>query len=127
MLLTIDIACSKPIYQQIAEGVRFLIASGRLKEGVLLPSVRQLANDLSVNLNTVATAYRELQEEGLLTIRPGSGCVVAARKVTDARPAELRKPLRSALAQFVLAGLNPKQIRSIVEQELRDLAKEGRL
>ena len=127
MLLTIDIADSKPIYQQIAEGVRLLIASGDLKEGVLLPSVRQLANDLGVNLNTVATAYRELQDEGLLAIRPGSGCVVAARKVADAKPAELRKPLRSALAQFVLAGLNAKQIRSIVDQELRDMVKEGRL
>jgi GntR family transcriptional regulator len=127
MLLTIDIADSKAIYQQIADGVRLLIASGGLKEGVLLPSVRQLANDLGVNLNTVATAYRELQEEGLLVIRAGSGCVVAPRKATDAKPAELRKPLRSALAQFVLAGLNAKQIRTIVDQELRDLVKEGRL
>jgi len=113
------------MYQQIADGVRMLIASGKLKEGVLLPSVRQLANDLGVNLNTVATAYRELQNEGLLAIRPGAGCVVAARKISSAKPTALRKPLRSALVQFVLAGLSPKQIRSIVDQELHQLLKEG--
>jgi GntR family transcriptional regulator len=127
MLLTIDPADSRPMYQQIADGVRALIASGGLKEGVLLPPVRQLANDLGVNLNTVATAYRELQDEGLLVIRPGAGCVVAARKVSGVQSATLRKPLRSALVQFVLAGLSPKQIRSIVDQELHKLVKEGKL
>jgi GntR family transcriptional regulator len=125
MLLTIDPSDVRPMYQQIADGVRMLIASGCLKEGVLLPSVRQLANDLGVNLNTVATAYRELQNEGLIAIRPGAGCVVAARKASGTKPSALRKPLRSALVQFVLAGLSPKQIRSIVDQELHQLVKEG--
>src|SRR5215475_366842 len=106
MFLTIDPADLKPIYQQIADGIRVLIASGGLKEGMLLPSVRQLANDLSVNLNTVATAYRELQSEGLIVIRPGAGCVIAERKASGVKEGELRKPLRSALAQFILAGLS---------------------
>jgi GntR family transcriptional regulator len=127
MLLTIDPADVRPMYQQIADGLRILIASGSLKEGVLLPSVRQLANDLGINLNTVATAYRELQGEGLLAIRAGAGCVVAERKASGAKPAALRKPLRSALVQFVLAGLSPKQIRSIVDQELHELMKESKL
>src|ERR1035438_3460883 len=127
MLLTIDPADIRPMYQQIADGIRLLIAAGSLKEGVLLPAVRQLANDLGVNLNTVATAYRELQNEGLLTIRPGAGCVVAARKASGAKTSALRKPLRSALVQFVLAGLSPKQIRNIVDQELHELVKEAKL
>ena len=114
------------MYQQIADGLRLLIASGELKPGVLLPSVRQLANDLGVNLNTVAVAYRELQNQGLFAIRPGAGCVVAPRKASGARPDELRRPLRSALVQFILAGLSPKQIRGIVKQELHDLVKEGK-
>lgn len=114
------------MYQQIADGLRLLIASRGLKEGVLLPSVRQLANDLGINLNTVATAYRELQTEGLLVIRPGAGCVVAARKTGGGNAGELRKPLRSALAQFVLAGLSTRQIRGIVDQELRNLVTEGK-
>jgi len=114
------------MYAQIADGLRVLIASGALKEGVLLPSVRQLANDLGVNLNTVATAYRELQNEGLLAIRAGAGCVVAPRRASGVKTGELRKPLRSALAQFLLAGLSRREIRLIVDRELHDLAGEGR-
>jgi GntR family transcriptional regulator len=124
MLLTINFEDAKPIYQQIADGIRVLIASGGLREGVLLPSVRLLANDLSVNLNTVAAAYRELQSEGLIVIRPGAGCVIAERKASGVNERELRKPLRSALAQFILAGLSAKKIRQIVEQELHELVKE---
>ena len=67
MFLTIDASDKRPLYQQIVDGVKALIASGVLREGMTLPSVRQVANDLGVNLNTIAVAYRQLQDEGLLT------------------------------------------------------------
>ncbi len=69
MLIVIDENDNRPIYQQIADEIRLLIAKRELKEDMALPSVRQLAGDLGINLNTVATAYRELQNEGLLSER----------------------------------------------------------
>src|ERR1700678_3458268 len=101
MFLTIDTTDPRPIYQQIADGIKELIAQGKLAEGAALPPVRQLAADLGVNLNTIATAYRELQKDGLIVVKHGSGSVVAERMPTARTPGGLRTPLRAALTQFV--------------------------
>jgi GntR family transcriptional regulator len=121
--LTIDTASRKPIYEQLADGLKALIARGELKEGVTLPPVRQLAADLGVNLNTVAVAYRQLQSEGLITVRHGSGAVVSSRTTTEQNDSELRKPLRAALTQLVLSGLPMTRIMRMVGEELRFLTK----
>jgi GntR family transcriptional regulator len=123
MFITIDEADSRPIYVQVAEEIKALIARGELAEGAQLPPVRQLASDLGVNLNTVATAYRELQGEGLLAIRHGAGAVVASRTARDKSEEELRKPVRAALTGLVLAGLPRVEIMNLVQSELRALLK----
>ncbi len=124
MFLTIDTSDSRPIYQQVADGIKELIARGKLEQGATLPSVRQLASDLGVNLNTIATAYRELQKDGLIVIRHGSGSVVASRTATQRSAEELVRPLRTALTELVLSGLSPNKIQSIVMRELKLAAKE---
>jgi len=126
MFLAIDTAACTPIYQQVADGIRALIARGDLKPGSPLPPVRQLAADLGVNLNTIAVAYRELQSEGLLTVKHGSGAIVASRTTTEHTDEELRRGLRSALTQLVLAGLSKGKILGIVTDELRELTKGAR-
>ena len=123
MFVVVDENDRRPIYQQVADEVRALIAAGELQAGAQLPPVRQLAADLGVNLNTIATAYRELQAEGLITVRHGSGAVVSPRKAIERTEDELRKPLRTALTQLVLAGLPRAEIMSIVGEELRSLSK----
>jgi len=123
MFVTIDEADPRPIYVQVAEEIKALIARGELVEGAPLPPVRQLAADLGVNLNTVATAYRELQGEGLLSIRHGAGAVVASRTARDKSEEELRRPLRAALTGMVLAGLPRVEIMNMVQSELRALLK----
>jgi GntR family transcriptional regulator len=123
MFITIDEADARPIYAQVAEELRALIARGELAEGAQLPPVRQLASDLGVNLNTVATAYRELQGEGLLSIRHGAGAVVASRTAQAKSEEQLRKPLRAALTGLVLAGLPRVEIMNLVQSELRALLK----
>lgn len=123
MFITIDEADARPIYVQVAEEIKALIARGELVQGAQLPPVRQLAADLGVNLNTVATAYRELQGEGLLSIRHGAGAVVASRTARDKSEEELRKPLRAALTGLVLAGLPRVEIMNLVQSELRALLK----
>ena len=114
---------SRPIYQQVADGIKELIARGKLPEGASLPPVRQLAADLGVNLNTIATAYRELQKDGLIVVKHGSGSVVTSHTTTERSPDELLRPLRTALTELVLAGLSPSKIESLVLRELRGTAK----
>lgn len=70
----------KPIYQQIVQQVKYLIASGRLAPGDELPPVRALAQQLLINPNTVARAYRELEMAGLLYKRQGAGTYVSDTK-----------------------------------------------
>ncbi len=118
MILAIHTDDPRPIYQQVADGIKDLIARGDLAEGTPLPPVRQVAADLGVNLNTIATAYRELQKDGLIVVKHGSGSVVAARKPTGKSQGELLTPLRTALTQFMLAGWTKKQILAAVAKEL---------
>ena len=124
MQITIIPDDRRPVYRQIADGIKASIAAGALKEGAALPPVRQLAADLGVNLNTVAVAYRELQDEGLIVLKPGSGAKVTARGEPPRRAAEdLRRPLRAALTEFVLAGMARRDILNLVDDELRGLLK----
>src|ERR1051325_11630668 len=123
MQITIDTADRRAIYQQIADGIKSLIARGELAEGAPLPPVRQLAADLGVNLNTIAAAYRELQTEGLIAVKHGSGAVVASSPSAERSDDEHRRPLRTALTQLVLAGLSRAQILGVVTDELQGLLR----
>lgn len=123
MIVHVDPNDPRPIYRQVADEIKALIARGELKKGDPLPAVRQVAADLAVNLNTIATAYRELQAEGLITVRHGARAVVASRTATGTAKRELRKSLRTALTRLVLAGLPRAEIKSIVDDELRALTK----
>lgn len=124
LFLTVDHEDRRPIYQQVAEGIKALMAQGRLTEGSELPAVRQLAADLGVNLNTIATAYRELAEEGLIYVRHGLRAVVAGRTLAQPNRSDLRKRLRPALAELALTGLSRSQILGLVAEELRGMAKK---
>ena len=123
MYIVVDEGDRRPIYRQVADEIRALIARGELREGAMLPPVRQVAADLGVNLNTVATAYRELQREGLISVRHGAGATVASRTATAKSDDVLRKPLRAALTALVLAGLPKTEIMAVVSDELRGLLK----
>src|SRR5678809_1007822 len=83
MYVTVDERDARPLYQQLVDEIKTLIARGELAEGTLLPPVRQVASDLGDNLNTVAFAYRRLQKEGLIRVRHGSGAVVIARTIRE--------------------------------------------
>jgi GntR family transcriptional regulator len=125
LFLTVDAKDPRPLYRQIVDGVKALIARGELRSGMALPSVRQVASDLGVNLNTIAVAYRELQDEGFLAIRHGAGAVVASTRGGGTSPDELRKPLRTALTQLILAGLSQGEILALVREEVELLHQKG--
>jgi len=74
MVFQIDFKTGKPPYLQLVDQVRYAAASGGLRVGEPLPSVRQLAEELRVNRNTVAKAYAELESQGVIETAPGRGC-----------------------------------------------------
>jgi GntR family transcriptional regulator len=90
MQLHISTQSGEPLYRQIISQVKFLVASGRLAEGDELPAIRVLAEQLLINPNTVARAYRELETEGLLTKRQGAGTYVSGNGSPLARRERMR-------------------------------------
>ena len=126
MFVTVDERDARPLYQQLVDEIKTLIAKGELAQGTSLPPVRQVASDLGVNLNTVAFAYRRLQKEGLIRIRHGSGAVVVSQIVKQKPEDGLRNQLRTALTQLVLAGLKPSEIKGLISEELDELLKESK-
>jgi len=76
IFLEIDPAAAAPIWRQIEDGMRMLVASGRLPVGASVPSVRELSRSLRVNPATISKAYRLLTESGLLVVRRGEGTFV---------------------------------------------------
>lgn len=126
LIITIDTADSRPVYRQISDEIKSLLVRGELNEGASLPSVRQMAADLGINMNTVATAYRELQNEGLITIKHGSGATVSANKTNrENKPARerIRKSINAILAEMILAGWRRDEIINFVSNELGSLSK----
>jgi GntR family transcriptional regulator len=91
MLLQINFKSGLPIYLQIVEQVKAAAASGAIKPGEALPSIRPLAEELRVNRNTVAKAYTELESQGVIETLPGRGCILKENQST------LRKEVRRKL------------------------------
>ena len=124
MQFSIDPQSGVPFYRQIIEQLKFAIARGDLKPGDRLPTMRQLAVELSINLNTVIRAYREMEIEGVIETQQGSGTFVGERKPEiDAleRKRKLDQIVTEILARAsdygftldeVLEGLNQRRERS---------------
>lgn len=119
--VVVDRASEEPVYAQIARQVRGLVASGDLKPGAPLPSVRTLAGDLGVNLNTVARAYRRLEEDGFVEILDRSGARVAPPGAAATTRDTLTERLRDVLALLRQAGMSPRDIRRIAATEIAAL------
>ncbi|RLC62127.1 MAG: GntR family transcriptional regulator [Chloroflexi bacterium] len=77
MQIRIDHSSARPVYQQIVDHIKRDIALGRLHKDEKLPTVRELAAQLAINPNTIAKAYRQLEREGIIVTKPGSGAFVA--------------------------------------------------
>lgn len=100
--LTLDARHPTPVHVQLEHGIRAAIANGRLVPGAQLPTVRQLAVDMSVNANTIARVYVDLERAGVLETRRGVGTFVAAQPVLAAPRPGSRDPELGAIAQRCL-------------------------
>jgi GntR family transcriptional regulator len=126
MRLKLDTANPVPIYSQIVEQVRCAIAAGALQPDDEMPSVRALATEHLINPNTVARAYLELEREGLLSKKRGTGTYVssqAARLGEKDKARIVRELLDKALAQAMQLHMPAKQVREIFEDRLSENAE----
>ena len=121
MFFHIDASNGVPIFEQISRQVKYAVARGALRPLELVPSVRELAQRLTVNPNTVARAYRDLQGEDVLEPLRGEGLQVT-RKALDRcrkdRQALLRQRLRSVVGEARQSGLPDDEILSLFQDEL---------
>jgi GntR family transcriptional regulator len=78
MLFQLDFKSGKPVYLQLVDQIRYAAASGGIRPGEPLPSIRPLAEELRVNRNTISKAYAELESQGIIETVPGKGCFLAA-------------------------------------------------
>lgn len=122
-MITVSLSSSVPLQDQLVAEMRRLLATGKLSIGDELPPVRQLANDLGINLNTVARAYRELTDAGLLTSVRGRGTVViGTTERPRGKPSEERKRIEqvlgAALADAKIAGFSETEARAMIERQI---------
>jgi GntR family transcriptional regulator len=118
-----------PIWRQIEEGVRRLIALGALSPGAVVPSVRDLARDLRVNPNTVARAYQRLSEGGVLTVRRGEGTYVS-NDPSQPKKSQKIEMLRDAAARYasaaIAAGVELDEATEALESAFERVVREHR-
>src|SRR6476659_9381270 len=120
----LDLRSGVPVYRQIMDQVLAAIASGRLVSGDQLPTVRQLAVDLSINPNTVIRAYRELEIRGVLETEQGTGTFISHQK-TSRDGAERQRRLSQLIGEFVArAGSEGYTLDEVLEQ-LKDVPGDG--
>jgi len=121
MRLQIDTANGLPIYEQVVRQLKFAVASGKLRRSELVPSVRELSKQLAINPNTVARAYRQLQDEDVLETVRGLGMQVmsgAEKRCRAARKKLIAARLKAVLDEARQSGLLREEVRSLVEKQL---------
>jgi len=120
---------AEPLYHQIAEQLRSLIVSGKLPPGTMLPSIRELAAETDCSVITVRRVYQELEGEGLVHTRQGTGTFVAdvgAEQRIQFRLTVVRDTLTQALERIRMSGLTKEEIREAFEEALQLVFQDER-
>ena len=115
-MIHLDYRDARPIYTQIGDHYRQLIIAGILQKDDLLPSVRVLAAQLTINPNTIQRAYRELEQEGLIATVPGKGCFVCYEASKGSDNTQLWQALDAAVEALAAAGVQKADILQYLKQ-----------
>ena len=119
MILQINFKSGKPAYLQLVDQVKAAVASGSLRAGDSLPGIRPLAEDLRLNRNTVAKAYAELENQGVIETAPGKGCFVAGNN------SPLKKEVRlKMLSDEIDAAIVQAHHLQIADEQFLDLVRK---
>lgn len=127
MDIRIDLDSAVPIYQQIVHSIKHQVATGQLKPGEQLPTVRELAADLRINPNTVARAYEQLDSDSVISTQQGRGTYVRERPdqahLTRIRQEQLKALMDGAVSRALSMGYTIQEIQSSFETQLKLWAK----
>ena len=116
-MLTLNYRDSRPIYEQIKDGLRRMIVAGSMKQDEKLPSVRSLATQLSINPNTIQRAYNELEAEGYIYSVAGKGSFVSGTAGADAaRRASLTGDLRKLMGELRYLGVTAEEAMTLIKE-----------
>lgn len=117
-MISIDYRSRMPIYEQLIEAFKLQIMKGVLKQDEQLPSVRQLAQELTINPNTIQKAYRELEREGFTYSIPGKGSFVQQIEdtINKERVTMLKTELEKLVEELMFLGISKKEIISTINQ-----------
>ncbi len=121
MRLQIDTSNGIAIYEQVVRQLKFAVAGGKLRRGELVPSVREMSKQLAINPNTVARAYRQLQDEQVLETVRGLGMQVmtgAEKRCRSDRKKLISVRLEAVLKEAQQSGLSGDEVRKLVEKGL---------
>ena len=119
MIFRLNPSSGIPLYLQLIEQVKHAVETGALREGDQLPTIRRLAEDLVMNPNTVVRAYRELEHEGVVELKHGSGAFI--KESAGGRACVMRKAqtvVQSAIERLASLGLTEDELRRVFENEL---------
>lgn len=117
-MISLNYRDSRPIYEQIKDGLRKLIVTGAIGTDEKLPSVRSLATQLSINPNTIQRAYNELEGEGYIYSVPGKGSFATGEAgAGEARRQELWEKARELLAELKYLGVSQEELMALLEEE----------
>ena len=120
----IDVQSGLPVYRQLMDQIKYYVASGALVPGDQLPSIRELAQSLTLNPTTIVKAYNELAHERVIELRQGKGAFVAAQaSMLSAREREktLRRIARQLAVEATQMGIESGRLLELVEEEAREV------
>lgn len=126
--IQIDPHSGIPVYRQMMDQINYYVAAGTLRPGDQLPSIRELAQSLSVNPTTVVKAYTELEHDEVIEMRHGKGAFVAegATRLSDReREKALRRLARQLAVEAIQMGAAPTLVQRVLEEEMRDIAGQN--
>jgi DNA-binding transcriptional regulator YhcF (GntR family) len=126
--LVIHTAAPEPVYEQIVRQIHEAVKADRLKPGTALPTVRQLAGDLSLNRNTVARAYRILEDQGVVLTAGRKGTFIrrgAPGEVVKARASRAERLMRRLVRALLVEGLSRKEIADVFDTALTTESRKG--
>lgn len=122
-------SAGQPLYLQLKEQIRHAVETGLLQDGELMPGIRTLAEELVVSHNTVARAYTELEQEGLLQLRHGSGAYISAKRRIRTRAEQVlvaQERVRDLVESLQRDGISADEIRRLFEAQLLYTAPSAR-
>ena len=114
-MISINYRDARPIYEQVKDGFKQLIITGILPVDARMPSVRELASELTINPNTIQRAYRELEQEGFIVSVPGKGSFVSGEgDMARARINELKEKLAASAQELHSLGVSEEEMMEII-------------